>query len=585
MSLIRHSFKRKIFVIFLSVTLVLVIFGGILTIQGFQARIVSDHRKQDLAQSELLAERIMTLLDSSDEALNELDDRVTLKKAFKPGSKNSLEIYSTLYEITTDIRDFSVIDLYGDGECLYSTQSGYLSTALPAHFSVLPEASRSHGRNVYGLDPAGATESGSALLIAREITGDENSGAEGTAPAGGVSSGVAVIRIRQDKLTEQLNGVLGNRDGFMLTDRFLRPFTLVGSAADTSVLAAIRKNLFAGDLYTRNMENNVYIKELGDTGLLAIYITPPALEPSAIRTSYQIIMIQVLISILLCLLVSSRLSALISKPIGTLAAAMRHFRKGDFDTQIELDREDEFGQLATGFNKMTSQLKKTMAEQVEAERKINNARIEMMQAQLNPHFLYNTLDTIKWAAKAGGVPEVATMSASLAGILRASISEKQFCTLEKELELVQNYCEIQKIRFDNKFDLVVDVPAEIRGAMIPKLILQPIVENAIIHGMEESLDGHIYVAALRDTDPETGKDLLKISIQDDGKGISDEMLQALNNDDVETLKGHLGLNNVNTIIRLYYGKEYGVSAVRPSMGGTIMIVTLPYSEAGPEEDK
>ncbi len=581
MSLIRHSFKRKIFVIFLSVTLTLVISGGILTIQGFQARIISDHRKQDLAQSELIADRISALLSASDETLNELEDSATLKKAFEPGPKNSLEIYSTLYEKTTDIRDYSVIDIYGDGECLYSTQSGYLSAALPEHFSVLPEASRSPGKNVYGLDPAGATESGSALLIAREITGNGDAIPSEELP-GGISSGVAVIRIRQDKLTEQLTGVLGNRDGFMLTDRFFRPFTLVGSAADTSVLAGIRKNLFAGDPYTRNMENNVYITELGDTGLLGIYITPPALEPSAIRTSYQIIMIQVVISILLCLLVSSRLSALISKPIGTLAAAMRHFRKGDFDTRIELDREDEFGQLATGFNKMTSQLKKTMAEQVEAERKINNARIEMMQAQLNPHFLYNTLDTIKWVAKANQVPEVATMSASLAGILRTSISEKQFCTLEKELELVQNYCEIQKIRFDNKFDLVVDVPAEIRGAMIPKLILQPIVENAIIHGMEESLDGHIYVAAVRDTDKESGTDLLKISVQDDGKGISDEMMQALNNDDVETLKGHLGLNNVNTIIRLYYGKEYGVSAVRPSMGGTIMIVTLPYSEESPE---
>ncbi len=568
MSLIRHSFKRKIFVIFLSVTLTLVIFGGILTIQGFQARIISDHRKQDLAQSELIADRISALLSASDESLNEIEASETMKSVFTSGPKNSLEIYSTLYEITTDIRDFSVIDIYGNGECLYSTQSGYLTAALPKYFSVLPEASRSHGKNVYGHDPGGATESGSALLIAREINSAE--------------AGVAVIRIRQDILTEQLTGVLGNRDGFMLTDRFFRPFTLVGPAADTSVLAAIRKNLFAGDLYTRNMENNVYITELGDTGLLGIYITPPALEPSAIRTSYQIIMIQVVISILLCLLVSSRLSALISKPIGTLAAAMRHFRKGDFDTRIDLDREDEFGQLATGFNKMTSQLKKTMAEQVEAERKINNARIEMMQAQLNPHFLYNTLDTIKWVAKANQVPEVATMSASLAGILRTSISEKQFCSLEKELELVQNYCEIQKIRFDNKFDLVIDVPGSIRGAMIPKLILQPIVENAIIHGMEESLDGHIYVAAIRDTDKDSGKDLLKISVQDDGKGISDEMMQALNNDDVETLKGHLGLNNVNTIIRLYYGKEYGVSAVRPSMGGTIMIVTLPYSEESPE---
>jgi two-component system sensor histidine kinase YesM len=171
------------------------------------------------------------------------------------------------------------------------------------------------------------------------------------------------------------------------------------------------------------------------------------------------------------------------------------------------------------------------------------------------------------------------MSASLAGILRTSISEKQFCRLSQELKLIENYCDIQRIRFDDKFDITIDVPMEVEDAVIPKLILQPIVENAIIHGMDEMDNGHIYIAALRQQ--QDGKDLLKISVQDDGKGISDEMLTALNTDDTKTLEGHLGLNNVNTIIRLYYGKEYGVMAIRPSEGGTVMIVTLPYLEKAP----
>ncbi len=323
------------------------------------------------------------------------------------------------------------------------------------------------------------------------------------------------------------------------------------------------------------------MNEIGKTGLLSIYVTPPALGESAVKVGYQILTLEALFSVIVCLIVASRLSAYFSKPISTMASGMKRFRKGDFDAKIELSREDEFEQLAVGFNKMTSQLKQTMEERVEAERTINETRIEMMQAQLNPHFLYNTLDTIKWVAKANHVPEVATMSASLAGILRTSISERQFCPLSKELELVQNYCEIQKIRFDDKFDLTIDVPTEVMDAVIPKLILQPIVENAIIHGMDETENGHIYVAACRDNSGE--KDLLKISVQDDGKGISDEMMLALNNDDVETLKGHLGLNNVNTIIRLYYGKEYGVMAFRPSQGGTVMIITLPYSEKEPKK--
>ena len=198
-----------------------------------------------------------------------------------------------------------------------------------------------------------------------------------------------------------------------------------------------------------------------------------------------------------------------------------------------------------------------------------------MQAQLNPHFLYNTLDTIKWVAKANQVPEVATLSSSLATILRAGISENQFCMLEKELDLVRNYCDIQKIRFDDCFDLEIDVPDDIKKAYVPKLILQPIVENSIIHGLEGRRDGHINITAVkRERDPDT--EILEITVTDNGKGINDEMIALIEADDPAALEGHLGIKNVNTIIRLYYGKEYGVHATRLE-NGTEMKVTLPFS--------
>ena len=203
----------------------------------------------------------------------------------------------------------------------------------------------------------------------------------------------------------------------------------------------------------------------------------------------------------------------------------------------------------------------------------------MMQAQLNPHYLYNTLDTIKWVAKANQVPEVATLSASLAGILRTSISAKQFCTLDEELKLVERYCVIQKIRFDDFFDLIIDVPEELKSAVVPKLILQPLVENAIIHGLEDRDDGRLFISAKRDD-----LSILKIYIEDNGKGISDEMIAIIESDDISKLEGHLGLNNVNTIIKLYYGKSYGITAERLDVGGTRMMITLPFQEKEPVDD-
>ncbi len=570
MGFVKQSFKRQIFVVFLAVTLFMVIVGGILTVQGFQARIRSDYEKRDIEQEEQITEKLRTLLGYCDETLNNIENSSVLVNSFYKGRKNSLDIYSELYEASSNIRSNAVVELYMGSMCMYSTTSGYKSLRLPDHFAILYDATVSDGKTVFALDPTNPDTMEADILIARQIVDKDE-------------PGVAVIRIKQEEIKNQLGDVLGAKDGFMLVNSHFRPLCLLGTSQDGQTLEAVRKNLFNSRLYDQDLTGNIYVSELGSSGLLGIYVTPPALDESAVRAGYQIIALLAVVSIFVCLLVSGRMSNYVSKPIGTLAAGMKRFSNGDFDAKIELDREDEFEQLAVGFNKMTTQLKDTMEERVEAERKVNEARIEMMQAQLNPHFLYNTLDTIKWVAKANKVPEVATMSASLAGILRTSISERQFCPLSKELELVQNYCEIQKIRFDDAFDITIDVPAELQSAIIPKLILQPIVENAIIHGMDETNNGHIYLAALREQ--KDGKDLLKISVQDDGKGISDEMMEALNNDDVESLRGHLGLNNVNTIIRLYYGKEYGVMAFRPTSGGTVMIVTLPYSEEEPVTEK
>ena len=570
MGFVRQSFKRQIFVVFLAVTLCLVIFGGILTIQGFQARVRADYERRDAEQEAVVIGKINDILQRSEETLEAIAASDVLLDSFYKGRKNSIAIYADLYEATRPVRSFAQVDLYMGNRCMYSTASGSKPDALPDYYGVLYEAVKKGGRTVFSRDMSEVTsEDGGALIIARLMVDKEE-------------PGVALIRIDRQVLRDQISGSINARDGFMLTGSFLQPFCLVGTAEDGKDLSAIRNNLLGGRPYTEGFEKNIYLRELGSTGLLGIYVTPPALDESAVRAGYQIIILLAVISVVVCLIVANRMSNYVSKPIGILASGMKRFRKGDFDAKIEVEREDEFEQLAVGFNKMTAQLKDTMEERVRAERKVNETRIEMMQAQLNPHFLYNTLDTIKWVAKANGVQEVATMSASLAGILRTSISEKQFCTLSQEIKLVENYCDIQRIRFDDKFDITIDIPDEVMEAVIPKLILQPIVENAIIHGMDEMEHGHIYIAALKQRDKDAGPELLKISVQDDGKGISDEMLNALNNDDPETLKGHLGLNNVNTIIRLYYGKEYGVLAVRPTEGGTVMIVTLPYQEKEPE---
>ena len=584
---IKQSFKRQIFAAFLSVLLILVIPGGVLTIQTFQSRVRMDYENRDLEQQTYVSGRISRMLELSRSAMESLSRSRVIKEALGTGSGNTIDVYSELYRGTEDIRNFAVIELYRGNKCRYST--GTVTGGLPDsdYYRILKEAETGKEVAVYALN-SWEEDAGSALLMVKQIP-------DAPEPC------LIVIRLSQEQIREQIRDGINARDGFILANRYLRPLCLMGTAEDGRVLSKVRENLLSSMDYNADIRDNVYLSELPGTELLCLYITPPVLEESAVRAGYRVLLLLVVLGMIMCFIAASKLSDFFSRPINELYRAMKRFRKGDFDTKIELSREDEFQQLAVGFNKMTSQLKETMEEEVRAERKVTETRIAMMQAQLNPHFLYNTLDTIKWAAKANQVSEVATLAASLAGILRYSISGKQFSSLEKELEMVKRYCDIQRIRFDDCFTLDVEVSEELLHATVPKLILQPLVENSIIHGMEGLKDGRVQVnASVEETggngllpddpyivntdteisggeisDEKAGNKNLRINIEDNGKGISDEYIKALETDDEETLKGHLGLNNVNTILRMYYGKEYGVRASRREEGGTLITVVVP----------
>ena len=198
----------------------------------------------------------------------------------------------------------------------------------------------------------------------------------------------------------------------------------------------------------------------------------------------------------------------------------------------------------------------------------------MMQSQLNPHFLYNTLDTMKWVAKANHIPEIATLAAKLAKILRTSISSAQFITLQEEMTLVESYAKIQKIRFAGRFLYETEVPDMLEDCVIPKMILQPLVENAIIHGLDGCANGYICIYAAQ-------KDgILRISVTDDGCGMGQEMLDWMNSPNPAKRDGHLGLYNVIQILKLYYGEEYGIQAESDTSGTTVTI-RLPAKKEAP----
>ncbi len=194
----------------------------------------------------------------------------------------------------------------------------------------------------------------------------------------------------------------------------------------------------------------------------------------------------------------------------------------------------------------------------------------MLQAQLNPHFLCNTLDTMKWISKINKVPQVALMSTDLADILRFCISPEEFVPLGREMEILQRYIEIQRIRLSDTVSFSAALPEELSGCLVPKMILQPIVENAILHGLDGVENGKVDVRVLA-----ASKGTLRIVVSDNGHGLPPEMEGRYRKNFPSGVPGHLGLYNVDTILLKYYGEDYGLELRNRPEGGAEVTAALP----------
>ena len=287
------------------------------------------------------------------------------------------------------------------------------------------------------------------------------------------------------------------------------------------------------------------------------------------QTMGTVILAMSLLSLCLCLSISGILTRSIAKPVSQLDKAMEKVKAGDLSIRVRSTRNDELGRLTESFNRMVIDLNSYLEERVQKQKDLNETTLRLYQTQLNPHFLYNTLDTIKWNARIRQIPEIAVLAENLAVILRKSISSKPFIPLKEELDTIDSYIRIQKIRFSGRFLYETEIPDQLEECMIPKMILQPLVENAIIHGLDGCDNGYICIYAAQ-------KDgVLSISVTDDGCGMSADMVDWINSPAPAKRDGHLGLYNVIQILKIYYGETYGMHA-QVEEDGTTVTLRLPF---------
>lgn len=305
------------------------------------------------------------------------------------------------------------------------------------------------------------------------------------------------------------------------------------------------------------------------------YVEVPNTDSIALKSTMRSTVIIFFTIVLAVSIVSSLLfSALFSRPLHSLRRLMKRAESGDLKAYWTSGSVREIDELGNSYNQMLNRLEETIKQAKLEESLKKEAEIEALQYQLNPHFLYNTLNTIKWVAKIHKTPQISDAVSALVRLLQASLGKKgDFLTLKEEIALLRDYMAIQSFRYGDLVKLNLDVDPLASVCLVPKLMLQPLVENALIHGLANSpREGEITIRAWLD------RDMLLCQVQDNGIGIAepDRVVNPQHNptSSKERMSG-IGLRNIRERIKLYYGPDYKMHVFsKPNVGTTIRL-SLP----------
>lgn len=289
-----------------------------------------------------------------------------------------------------------------------------------------------------------------------------------------------------------------------------------------------------------------------------------------------------LVLLLLAVFLSNRISKSITQPLMQLMKAIKEIEKGNFDFKSNVNTGDEIKALNDVIHSMVFNIKELLVRNKEEEQAKRKAELTALQAQINPHFLYNTLESLNWYAVRKKEPEISEVITNLGKFFRISLSKgSPFITIEQEIEHAKSYLSIQKFRNAVRFDASIRMDEVSKERYTPKLILQPIIENALIHGLRnKESPGRLDIRI------EQEKNAVLFIVADDGLGIKADKLAEIRDTLTRTKStgtGSYGLKNVNDRIRLFFGTSYGINIESPANGGTEVRIRIPILMEPPED--
>ena len=553
------SFRTRLFGALLAAALVPLLLCSAMLLQIFRLRMTDTAEEQSrdhLSRALRALDEGYTGFSAAADALRR--DPLVLG-ALTVGGVEDTRVNAQLFAAAGSARNYARFDLYDrEGGWRYSTRNAPEERRLPLNWGVLHLAEE---RGALAFTAAGdSTDAASPLLLgAAPLTGRD-----------GGRAGYVVISLYQSDLRQLLEGVYGAQGTLILLSDYWRPVYCAQPSLAASLAPELRGRLLSGQGLEGLSDDFLYsVERHAPMGLYLVLRRPQVFNRDTMGLLYTVSASSALFCVIISVLMSLSLSRQMFRPIAQLREAIREVERDNLDVRVVQLRDDELGELARRFNGMVAALKRSRETLVENQRELNQAQIRMLQAQLNPHFLCNTLDTMKWISKINKVPQVALMSTDLADILRFCISPEEFVPLGREAEILERYIEIQRMRLSNSFTFTLSLPAGLEDCLVPKMILQPIVENAILHGVGGVENGCVEVEV-----SEAGGGMLRLTVADNGEGFPPDMLGPFRR--TGRAKGHLGLYNVDTILLKYYGEGCGLTLERKADGkGAVVAATLP----------
>ena len=410
------------------------------------------------------------------------------------------------------------------------------------------------------------------LSISKAILDDET----------GEVLGVILIDISLKKFEEIIKGnYIGEKGFFYIVDK---NNDIVYSPVNP-IIYRIKRNLL-------NEKSDSIVKTINDEYFKIMYNTSDKTEwktigvfslkdiLSDVTEMKNISMIIIIITLFLAIFSAIIFTNSIVRPIKELNGLMKRAELGDLDLQFdEKQCKDEFGQLGHSFNHMIKEIKELIDMVYKEQRSKRKAEIKILQAQIKPHFLYNTLDTIGWMAEDYGAKDIVEVVGALTKVFRIGLNKgREVIKVSEEIEHINSYMIIQKVRYEDKLDYDINYDENLKNVPMLKLTTQPIVENAIYHGIKQKRGkGNISINFINVDDN------IVIKISDNGAGIDEDKLKEINsmleNDNINSITSETGsgygIYNVNSRIKLTYGNQYGLSYFSEINNGTIVEITIP----------